>query len=130
VPIVDDFLAEASEQFFVELANAQGGVIVDGQGAATIGSSDNAPTIDSFTVTQQSAVVWNISGSVSDPDEDPAGFIVRFGGVLANFNLMATVQSDGTFSITANLAGMGQGTATAQTTDSDGLDSNLAICFC
>jgi hypothetical protein len=129
VPIIDDMLAELSEQFFVELANAQGAVIVDAQGAAIIASSDNAPTIEGFSVLQTSEEYWTISGSVSDLDEDPAGFVVRFGGVLSSFNLTATVQSDGTFSLVANLTGIASGNATAQTTDSDGLNSNLATYF-
>ena len=66
---------------------------------------------------------WLFTGEVSD-DESVAGLEVRFGGLL--HGEVATVGSDGTFSITILLPPGVQGTVTAITTDDDGLDSNEA----
>ena len=52
--------------------------------------------------------------------------MVTFGGVLASYNLTATVGADGVFSVTVELVGLQDGTATAQTTDPHGVLSNLA----
>ena len=58
-----------------------------------------------------------------------AGLKVNFGGVLAKYNLTATVEADGTYSITEELRGLTTGTATAQTRDAKGTPSNVAMDF-
>ena len=54
------------------------------------------------------------------------GDVVTFGGVLASYNLQATVTTDGVFSLTVELDGLQMGTGTAQTTDPNGVPSNVA----
>jgi hypothetical protein len=83
------------------------------------GYGQMAPVIYDF-VGRQGPGGWTFTGRVED-DELVAGLEVRFGGLLANQS--ATVQADGSFSITVYLPPGTLGTVTAIVTDYDGLDS-------
>ena len=64
---------------------------------------------------------------VTDKGGSVAGLTVQFGGVLAKYNLTATVQANGTYSTTEVLGDLTGGTATAQTRDAAGTASNVAM---
>ncbi|MEN6451710.1 MAG: hypothetical protein ABFC96_14555 [Thermoguttaceae bacterium] len=85
-----------------------------------------APVITDFYCINDTGDYWTLTGVVTDADDPVAGDIIKFGGVLAGFNLTATVDENGVFSVTAELIGMQSGTGTAQTTDLHGVLSNLA----
>jgi hypothetical protein len=85
-----------------------------------------APVIANFTVTYVTGYTWTLQGTVSDADDAVSGLVVTFGGVFAGYSATATVQADGTFSLTQEFVGLQSGTATAQTQDAHGAVSNLA----
>jgi len=85
-----------------------------------------APVISNFSLSEEAGNVWFIQGSVSDQDDNVQGMVVSFGGVLASYGLSATVSANGTFQLDVQLVGLQEGSATAQTTDSLGAQSNLA----
>lgn len=85
----------------------------------------NAAPMISFSYQLEADRIVTLSGTVTD-DASVAGLTVSFGGVLAQYGLTATVQADGTFSVTAQLFGIQSGTATALTHDVQGLASNTA----
>ena len=73
--------------------------------------------------------VWDFEGTVTDNGNPVAGLTVRFGGVLANCGLTATVQANGTYSTTQIMPDLATGTATAQTQDVAGQASNVAMTY-
>lgn len=99
------------------------GLIVDT--TVTVHISD-APTIGNFYCINEISNFWTLTGTVTDNDDDVEGYVVTFGGVLASYYLTAMVGADGVFSITVELVGLQQGTATAQTCDPHGVLSNEA----
>ncbi len=86
----------------------------------------DAPAISNFYCVNDIVDFWTLSGTVTDADDPVQGDIVTFGGVLASYNLTATVRADGVFSLTVELTGLQQGIGTAQTTDPHGVLSNSA----
>lgn len=90
---------------------------------------DNQPPVIFEFGASQSEAGWYIFGAVSDPDDAVEGMVVSFGGVLASYNLTATVDVNGCFSVTATLSDLEMGVATAQTQDPHGALSNLAECW-
>ncbi len=86
-----------------------------------------APFISDFYCANEYGDIWTISGTATDYDDSVVGNVVTFGGVLASYNLTATVNEDGMFSITVELLGLQEGTATAQTVDPHGVLSALAM---
>ena len=76
------------------------------------------PVIATFSVIEQPNGDWTISGTVTD-DEDVAGLVVSFSGVLSSYGLTATVDGNGNFSITETLNGLVSGDALANVTDDD-----------
>lgn len=78
------------------------------------------PVVTNFMCANLYDEVWHLYGSVSDPDDDLTGRIVTFGGVLARYNLTATIQANGSFSITKFLIDLEEGTGTATVTDPHG----------
>jgi hypothetical protein len=86
----------------------------------------NRPIISNFYCISECDDYYTLTGCVGDSDDPVEGDIVTFGGVLACYNLTATVDSDGVFSITAELIDLQSGTGTAQTADPHGVLSNLA----
>ncbi len=81
-----------------------------------------APQIEGF-VADSDGVYWSFHGVVVD-DVSPEGLVVRFGGILNGET--ATVDAGGQFELLIELPAGTVGNATAQTTDADGLDSNVA----
>jgi hypothetical protein len=86
----------------------------------------DAPVINNFYCINDVDDMWTLTGTVTDNDDPVQGDVVTFGGVLASYNLTATVTTDGVFSLTVELDGLQDGTGTAQTTDPHGVLSNLA----
>jgi hypothetical protein len=82
--------------------------------------------INNFTVAEDYANLWTLSGTVTDSNYSVAGMTVSFGGVFVAYGLSVVVGADGSFSSTQIIAGVQGGTATAQTTDPGGEMSNLA----
>lgn len=81
-----------------------------------------APSIDSFGYQIQWGL-YQFHGSVLD-DKPTDGLTVHFGGVLDGQS--ATVDANGHFELIIALPSGTTGEATAQTTDADGLTSNIA----
>jgi hypothetical protein len=81
------------------------------------------PHIDSFTATRAVNNIWVFQGHVTDSSPSAT---VYFGGLPELEGKTAAVQSDGTFSLSVQLASGESGNATAQAFDYWGLDSNIA----
>lgn len=107
-----------------------------GVGVAVPGDGGDA-TLDGPTPPGQAPVIQNFDCAINGDyatftgtvvDNAPAGLTVRFGGIASLMNQTATTTSTGTFSITIQLqpGTPDIGTASSQTTDGDGLDSNIA----
>ncbi len=86
--------------------------------------SNDAPQITSFQAVQGFGNFWTFQGTVAD--EAPGGLTVTLGGLPSLQGQTATVNSDGTFSLTVDLGADDSGTATAQTVDWWSVSSNLA----
>ncbi|MBN2291190.1 MAG: hypothetical protein JXM70_02120 [Pirellulales bacterium] len=100
------------------------GLIVDTVFTVTV---NDPPVISNFSGSDQGEDRWTFSGTVSDVDDVIEGMVVTLGGILASYNITATVQSDGTFSVTDTFVGLTSGEATAQTEDDDSAESNVAV---
>lgn len=100
------------------------GLIVDTMLTVSV---SGAPCISNFYCVNEISNIWTFSGSVSDADDAVEGYVVHLGGVLAGYGLTVTVREDGVFTLTVEITGLQQGTATAQTTDPHGILSNLAM---
>jgi hypothetical protein len=111
----------------------QGGLIVDTKLTVIVADTifwvpnNEPPEISNFIGAEGPGHFWTYTGNVTDPDEDAEGFIITFGGILEGYGYTAIVQANGTFSITEEYIGLVSGAATAQTSDSFGELSNLAI---
>ncbi len=90
------------------------------------GGGQNGPYISNFEVVQ-GPTVWTFTGVVTDPNQDPTGLTITFGGVLAGQTV--TVADDGTFTFSMPLPGGTSGNASAQTTDTTGAQSNVAVAY-
>ena len=84
------------------------------------------PVISDFIAINELGDLWTFQGTVTDVNDPVQGMVVHFGGVLASFNVTATVEANGTFSLTREFSGLQSGTATAQTQDPHGALSNEA----
>ena len=73
--------------------------------------------------------IWDLEGTVTDNGKPVAGLKVKFGGVLSKYHLTATVEENGTYSVTEELRNITRGTATAQTRAQDGKASNVAMTY-
>ncbi len=91
---------------------------------------NDPPVITGFNGYDLGDDVWTFSGTVTDVDDDVEGMIVTLGGVLAEYNITATVLANGTFSVTELFIGLHSGLAGAQTEDDDGAESNIALYYC
>jgi hypothetical protein len=80
------------------------------------------PWITNFQGTRGLGNWWTFTGQVSD--ESATGLTVQFGGLASLQTQSATVNDQGTFEETVQLKPGEQGTATAQTTDWWGLQSD------
>jgi hypothetical protein len=93
--------------------------------AAQLSVTSAAPSITNFQAIRGTLNVWTFQGQVTD--ESAQGLVVRFGGLPSLAGYTATVRSDGWFYLTVELPDGEQGTASAQTTDWWGLDSNESL---
>jgi hypothetical protein len=90
--------------------------------------SSMPPMITSFTTSNVLGHIWTFTGHVAD--DYAAGLKITFGGsVQAVDGLTATVDADGNFSLTVEIADGDSGGVSAQTTDWWGQASNQAICW-
>ena len=92
------------------------------------GGQGQAPVITNFSCRAASGL-WTFSGTVLD--DAPAGLTVRFGGAPASLQGQSAVTDSGgnfSFSVVLQTNGSDTGTATADTTDTDGNSSNTATC--
>lgn len=87
----------------------------------------DAPFISNFGCINEYGDIWTFAGFVTDDDDSVEGYVITFGGALADYHLTATVEANGVFSLTIELIGLQEGTATAQTVDPHGVLSNLAM---
>lgn len=120
-----DFAAdEFGEAELVIRATDTDGIFIDVPLSVDVESTNVAPVISDFDwyVGVTGLIVFH--GTVTDVDNDPTGWTVEFGGLLAGET--ATVISDGTFEKIVELDPETWGTVTAQTEDDEGLLSNLA----
>jgi hypothetical protein len=105
--------------------------VTDAEGLSSSGVEDvltsMPPMICNFTAMHLYGNVWSFSGTVAD--ESPAGLTVTFGGLPSLVGKTATVNANGTFSLTVELLAGEEGTATAQTCDWWGQASNEAWCL-
>ena len=99
------------------------GLLVDTTLAVNV---SDPPVINNFYCINDVGDYWTLTGTVTDNDYPVQGDVVTFGGVLASYNLSTTVTTDGVFSLTVELTGLQMGTGTAQTTDPNGVPSNVA----
>jgi hypothetical protein len=88
-----------------------------------------APQIVSFGAVEVGQGMWDFTGTVIDAN--PAGLTVKFGGEPESLQGTSTTTiANGNFDYATmlNTNGSDNGTATAQTTDGQGLASNVATC--
>jgi hypothetical protein len=104
------------------LASRSASAIDPGPGPGPEPPENAPPTIVDFTATQ-GILEWTFDGRVLD--ENPQNMVIEFGGLLAGRT--ATVSEiDGYFYLMIDIENTGQ--VTAQTTDDNGLSSNVAVC--
>jgi hypothetical protein len=96
---------------------------------ATLTLTAPPPVITNFAATEGSGQLFTFSGTVTD--QNPGGLTITFGGIPSLSGQTATVNSNGSFSLTIQLNSNGSdnGLALAQTTDWWGLQSNLASTY-
>jgi hypothetical protein len=87
------------------------------------------PVLLNFKAINNGNNLWTFTGQVQDAYA--TGLVVQLGGIpsLANHNASATVQADGTFSLTLSLQPGEQGAVTAECIDWLGQASNEATAF-
>jgi hypothetical protein len=87
-----------------------------------------APKIDTFTAAEIGHGWYTFSGHVTSAN--PAGLVITFNGVPCLVGRTTTVEADGTFSMTIQVATNGSdiGTISAQTSQ-NGMLSNLAMTY-
>ena len=83
------------------------------------------PLIQNFTATNNGTGSWTFAGIVVG--SNVAGLVVTFGGVGPVAGQTATVNADGTFSLTVDMGANANGIVTARTTNQAGQNSNTAL---
>ena len=88
-----------------------------------------APVIDRFDPSEVAHGWYQITGHVTAANV--AGLVVRFDGIPALIGRTATCDANGNFTLVFQVQtnGNDRGTVSAQTTDANGRDSNLALAF-
>ena len=119
----------AGETYLTIRGTDSGGLYAETTFKVTVLPSNEPPEITDFIGCKGYGDSWTFSGNVSDSDSELQGMVVQFGGVLESYGYTATVQSDGTFSLTAAFPGLEGGYVTAQTHDSQGAPSNIAYFY-
>lgn len=116
---------EFGEALLTVRAIDSNGLFIDTTIAVNAASTNQAPVITNFVVLNEGFDIWTIEGHVTDVDDNVEGMIITIGGILAEYNLTATVAANGSFSITQELVGVTTGTASAQTEDDEGAKSDI-----
>ena len=81
----------------------------------------DVPYVYDFRIQSGDYGYWTLEGSVGDNDDALAGDVVTFGGALASYDLSATVDASGSFSLNVQLPGLQSGYATVQAQDPHGV---------
>jgi hypothetical protein len=99
---------------------------LDVTGPAEFEFTNSAPQIAFTTVSNENTTFWTINGTVTD--EFAEGMIVHFGGIRSLRFETATVEADGTFSLTVSIPAEESDLAgiSVVTTDCWGVESNTA----
>ena len=92
--------------------------------AGGVAANSFPPVIETFSATQSDGNTWIFAGTVVAPNVQ--GLTISFGGLASLAGQTATVAANGTFTLVQALGLDEYGTATAQTTDLNGQNSNLA----
>ncbi len=87
------------------------------------------PVISNWACVQEMDQSWTISGTVTDADDSVLNDTVYFGGVFAPYYLMTSVAGDGSFLFNVFLPGLEEGLGTAQTTDPNGVHSEINLYY-
>ena len=95
--------------------------------AASIALTNSAPSIPTFMGIQGAGHSWTFAGKVND--EYAPGEVVSFSGLPELANLTATVQADGSFSLTVTLAAGESGNVNCAVTDWWNVTSTTASYF-
>lgn len=122
--LADEQVGEAN---LVVRATDAGGLFVDTQFQVAVNAVNEAPVLYDFWAESTGINLWTFHGKVSDANDDPTGWTVTFGGVLAGYS--TTVQQDGTFTFVTQLDPQTFGNALAWTQDNHALESNTAAYF-
>ena len=101
------------------------GIPVRARLTADLDHINAAPSIDNFTAIFLGNDRWQVTGTVDDYDDLVEGFIVELSGL---FSGRAVVTAGGTFSYTESGV-TSTGNVVAQTADTHGESSDLAIVF-
>lgn len=107
-------------EIYASVTDAQG--LISDSVAVTVTS--DSPRITEFYATQIGGTIWRFYGTVQD--EWTSGLTIHFGGLATLEGQTATVNADGTFSLSIELSQGEEGSVTAQTTDWWDLVSLLA----
>ncbi len=110
----------------VIVATDTSGLSVQSTVTADVDYVNQPPVISNYLGVDLGSGVWQITGVVSDPDNDVEGWIVELGGV---FETRVVVQADGTFSYTTILDPNDWGTEYATTSDPYDAPSNIVGVF-
>ena len=88
-----------------------------------------APVIDQFNPSEVAHGWYEITGHVTATNVN--GLVVRFDGIPSLEGRTATCDANGNFTLvfTVQTNGTDRGTISAQTTDANGHDSNLALAY-
>jgi hypothetical protein len=108
-------------------AVANSGGVANGsalQGVGSVNQVDSGPFISAFHASEREGGWWTFTGVVVA--QNPWGLTVHFGGLPTLQGQTTDVQANGTFQLTIRLQNGEEGLATAQTTDWQGQDSNVA----
>jgi hypothetical protein len=89
-----------------------------------IANTPAPPVITDFGASEGPNGIWTFSGVVVAAD--PSNLMVRFGGLPTLEGQTIETNPDGTFQFSIRLRTGEDGMVTAQTTDSEGQDSNIA----
>lgn len=118
-------LTPTREPALIEFTGFQGGELLQTilQGGPST-TAERVPGIVDFYAQEGEDGLWTFSGLVVT--DSPGGLLVIFGGLPTLVGQTTEVNEDGTFSLTIQLGDCEGGLATAQTTDWDGLLSNVA----
>lgn len=96
--------------------------------AVPVPEANAAPRIINFVAVETGAGMWTFTGEVVD--EAPGGLTITFGGVPVSLQgKTTTTDASGHFAVAfeMNMDGTDDGLATAQTVDSAGQVSNVAV---